>query len=959
MKKSVILIAAVAIYAASFGQTSLNKPMDVEVYQLENGMTIILNEDHSLPQILGGVTVRAGGKDDPRGATGMAHYQEHMLFKGTETLGTIDWKAEKPHIDSIFRLYDELGKTVNPEERLAIQEKINQESLKANEYVIPNELSNLIKSIGGTRLNAGTSPDMTIFYNAFPPSQLEKWMDIYSHRFEKPVFRSFQAELEVVYEEKNMYSDIFVFSLIENFNRHFFKNHPYGQQTLIGTIEDLKNPSLVKMYDFFRTWYVPNNMALILIGDFDTQLVKPLIAEKFGKWERKEVPERVVYEEKPFNGREFVEMKLSPIKIGFLGFRTIPAGHPDEIPLKICSSILTNNGQTGLLNKLMLDNKILGAQVMNMPYNDHGACLVLFVPKILGQNLSAAEKMVIAEFDKLKNGTFDSELVEQIKLELYRDYQLQMEQNLSKFQMFASAYSRNQPISDLLLYPEKLKAITKDDVVKVARKYFGDNYLAFHSKMGLRKKQKIEKPGYKPLSANLNAESSYAQKFKKIQETKASPRYFDFEKDIRHIAVSDQMNVYCVKNPLNDIFRLKVKFRIGQKHLPVLRYAGELMDYASPEGISLDEFKSMMASIGCVYKFSGDQSFTEVEITGPDRNFNQALRHIGKLIGNPVLEQSKVSILYEGEKTNRKIERSEPDNVADALISYVKYGDKSDYIDRLSLTGIKGLQATDLTKAFRSVVNYGVDFHYSGNADPDSVARLCQQEIKNIGNDKVETPFVPEIKQYQENTVFFVNKKKATQSKVFFLVNGFPYKPELQAEINAFNMYFGGDFSGLVLQEIREYRSLAYTAGAGFVSPVMKGKEVCFSGYVGTQADKTLEAIAVFDTLMRRMPSKVERTEMIRQYLIHSSVSDRPDFRDLSEQIFKWKNQGFDIDPARYIREGYEQLKFEKIYDFYRQHLENQPVVICIVGDQSRIDMEKLSNYGKVVFIPESSLFSK
>jgi len=295
MKKSFLLVLLGLLIITTQAQRADYKPIDVEVYQLENGLTIILNEDHNLPQVFGSIMVRAGGKDDPKGATGMAHYQEHMLFKGTQELGTINWEAEKPHIDSIFRLYDRLGRETDPEVRKNIQKEINEESLKANEYAVPNEMFNLLRSMGGTGVNAGTGPDQTIYYNAFPPTQIEKWLDLYSHRFENPVFRSFQAELEVVYEEKNMYSDMFAFSMIENFNKNFYRNHPYGQQTLIGTVEDLKNPSLTRMYDFFTTWYVPNNMALILTGDFDKEIIKPIIEAKFGKWERKEIPQREVY----------------------------------------------------------------------------------------------------------------------------------------------------------------------------------------------------------------------------------------------------------------------------------------------------------------------------------------------------------------------------------------------------------------------------------------------------------------------------------------------------------------------------------------------------------------------------------------------------------------------------------------------------------------------------------------
>ena len=381
----ILAIAVIQVFSQENIKVHKTNSIEILEFELENGLTVFLNEDHAKPEIFGALVTKAGGKDDPSDATGMAHYMEHMLFKGTEELGTIDWEKEKPHIEKIFELYDQLGKTKDEEERSKIQKLINEESVKANKYAIPNELSNIIKSMGGTKLNAGTGRDMTIFYNLFPPNQLEKWLELYSHRFINPVFRSFQAELEVVYEEKNMYADNFGTHMIETFLFYFFKNHPYGQQTLIGTIEDLKNPSLTKMYDFFKTYYVPNNMALVLSGDFNNDEVIPVIKENFGKWLRGDVPESVEYKEEPFNGREFHEGKYSPIKLEILGFRTVTKGHLDEPALEICNRILSNQDQTGLLDKLSLDNKIMMAQVIPMPFKDHGATLVLIIPKIAGQ----------------------------------------------------------------------------------------------------------------------------------------------------------------------------------------------------------------------------------------------------------------------------------------------------------------------------------------------------------------------------------------------------------------------------------------------------------------------------------------------------------------------------------------------------------------------------------------------
>lgn len=752
---------------------------------------------------------------------------------------------------------------------------------------------------------------------------------------------------------------MFIFTMIEKFNENFYRNHPYGQQTLIGTIEDLKNPSLTKMYDFFTTWYVPNNMALILTGNFDKEMVKPLIEDKFGNWERKEIPQRKVYKEEPFNGREQVEMKLSPIKLGLLGFRTVPAGHPDEIPLSVCNAVLSNQSETGLLDKLILDNKMMAAQVMSMPYSDEGVSIILFVPKILGQKLSSAEELIVDELQNVKSGEFDAAMIENIKTELFRDYQISMESNSYRGNTLAQAFARYQSIDDLLQYPNRLMAITKEDVINIANKYYGDNYLAFYSKMGFPKKQKIDKPDYTPLTANMNASSPYAQKFEAIPETRLQQKFIDFDKDVEKIAPTEGMNLYYVKNPANDVFQLNVDYKVGHHTLPQLEYATEAMNLAYPQGSNLDDFKAAIAASGCTYSILGNESYTSIEVIGFDDKFNEALALLGKLLENPELEQSKMDLLYEAAKTDRKMERSEPDNVASALVDYMKYGQKSAYIDRPGLKEIKSYQADNLTEAFKSIQDYGVNIHYSGNLKPEDVAASCQTVFKTSGSKAVETPVVMDLNQYTENTVYFVNKKKATQSNIYFFANGSAYQPEQQADMDAFNVYFGGDFSGLVLQEIRESRSMAYSAGAKYVDPLLEGKESYFVGIIGTQADKTVQAITIFDSLVRYMPAKPERTKMIQQYLSNSALSKRPHFRDLSAQVVGWQNQGFETDPASLKQKAYENLKFDDIQQFYASNIADKPMVICIVGDKKRIDTKKLEKFGKLVFVKEKELFGK
>lgn len=929
-----------------------------EEVKLDNGFTIYLHEDHSKPEVFGAIIVRAGSKDDPADATGMAHYMEHMLFKGTTELGTTDWEKEAPHIKNIFKLYEELGKATEDTVRARIQKNINLESLEAGKYAIPNEMSNILNSIGGTNMNAGTGPDYTVFYNAFPPTQVEKWLELYSHRFIDPVFRSFQAELEVVYEEKNMYSDMFIFNLISEFGKKFFKNHPYGQRDRVGTIDDLKNPSLTKMYEFFKTHYVAGNMALSLSGDFDSEQIKPLLKEKFSRLNTGPIPERLKYEEAPFNGREYYEANLSPIKIGMLGFRTVPETHPDYLPLLVANGILSNGNQTGLLDKLMLDGKLLAAQVMPMPYNDHGATIILAIPKIIGQKLDNAEELVMTEMKKLRDGEFTSEQVEAIRNQLYVDHQLSLESNENVAVTIASYYAQYRDVNDINTYVDRIKSITKEEVVRVANKYYGDNYLAFYSKMGFKKPDKIDKPDYEPLVANTAEKSKFAKYFESIPSGEPKPVFVDFEKDFNYGTIQEGVEIYSVANPKNDIFTLKMRFNAGTEKIPGLEYGLQSMNLAGVEGKDVAAYKTEFSNIGCSYSVSGDESYTVVEISGLEENFPKAIGLINQLLTKPELDQKKIDMIVQAVSSERKMERSEPDNVASALVEYVKYKEKSDYIDRLTISEIKALKADSLEKVFLNALQYNVEMHFVGNTPFDKLIDIIANGLtlpeKPIKGDGV---FVRESQEYSEDEIYFVNKKKSVQSKIFVMAGGVPYDIKTKPVIEAFNMYFGGGFSGLVLQEIREYRSLAYSAGATYRTPQLPGKKTSFIGYVGTQADKTLIALDVFHSLIREMPDKKDRMDMIREYLIQSAVTDRPDHRDLTESVSYWKQLGYKEDPSKVKMESYKKLSYDDIRKFYEANLMKKPLTYAFVGDKKRIDMKEVAKYGKIIEIKEKSLF--
>lgn len=956
MKNTLLFIFACLAMNTAFADT----PPKVDTYRLDNGLTVILHEDHTQPKVFGVVITKAGGKDDPDNATGMAHYQEHMLFKGTESLGTINWDKEKPHIDKIFKLYDQLGQTTNDSVRKEIQSLINKESIEAGKYAILNETSFLINLMGGTSLNAGTGNDQTLFYNQFPPNQIERWLDLYAERFHNPVFRSFQSELEVVYEEKNMYDDQFFSGLFEIYNKNFFKKHPYGQKTILGTTDDLKNPSLSKMYQFFQQWYRPSNMALVLVGDFDSETIKPMIAEKFGVWQVGKVPEHKTYAEEPFVGREFFKVRMSPIPIAGIGFRT-PNQKSDEALLwDLTMKLLSNNMQTGLLDQLMVNNEMPLATTFSIPYFDYGQTMMLYFPGFF-KSLKKGEKKIMQQLELLKDGEFSDELLHSVKTEMYKNYILELESFENLAVELAYTFTLDKDPKSIYDRPALIKSYTRDDIIAIANKYLTDNRLVMYSKIGFPKKDKLEKPEYKPVVSNTNAKSPYREKFEKIETTNYTIDAVDFEKVVAKKEVFPHVTMRWAENEKNDIAELNIQFKKGDKHNMMLKYATMAMNYATPNDMTLIEFKEEMGKTNCTYNFYNTDPYTGISIKGPEQKIGEALALINQLLEEPVIDKDKIKQIYKETKIERRMEKTEPDIIASGLYNYLIYGENSEYKNRLPLKDIKKLKGTDLIADFKDALKYEVDLFYVGKNTPDEVSDMLQQNglfLTNVQNNGLEFP-KPNFRKFKENEVYFINHERANQSKMFLFINQDVLSTDEIPVAEAFNMYFGGGFSGLVLQEIREYRSMAYSAGAKLELPEYEGLETLFFGFVGTQCDKTTEALKIFYDLIRDMPQKQERMNMIKEYLINAAITKKPTFRSYPWMERFWTNLGYEGDPTPNKIEAYKKLTFDDIVKFYEKKIKEQAVVIAVVGNAEQISMDELQKYGTLTIKEWDEVFTE
>ena len=935
--------------------------LKVKEYRLENGLTVWLNEDHSQPKVFGAVVVKAGAKDCPD--TGIAHYFEHMMFKGTDRIGTLDYESEKVLLDSIAMKYDELAMTEDTAARARLQKEINELSIRSSEYVIPNEFNRLINRFGGSGLNAATSYDATIYFNTFSPQYMVQWAEINSERLINPVFRLFQSELETVYEEKNMYGDFIGGQVMDTLMARYFGPHPYAYP-IIGSTKNLKNPRLTEMHKFFEDYYVASNMALILSGDFDAQQVMPILEKAFSRIRSGNAPKQEKVMLPPFNGRETMKVKfpIPFIKAMGLGFRGVSANHEDQVALNIAVNLLNNSNGTGYLDKLMVEHKLMGALAINESMNEAGILAVAIMPKLLIQSYSSAEKMVWDEINRVKNGDFSDEMFNSLKLEQTRQYASSLENIDSRATIMMNLFSQGKSWNDYLNEVARIESITKEDVVRVAQKYFSNNYLCVTKSTGKYPKDNLPKPAFSPVvPRNADASSSYAKQLEKIPEQQVAPRIIDFEKDVKTSKLTPLVTLYTTPNPLNDIFTLNISYGIGALEQPELMQLTNYLQLLGTESLSFEQFRSRLQSIGSTLAFDVTPDAFVMKVTGFDNHIDETMELVGDFIRHAKADDKKLRQIVDDAKVSEKAFFKSGDNVASALLEQVKYGDQSRYLRKLSLSQIKKLKGKDMLAIYDKVRSVQCDLHYCGTLPVEKVIGTIRQHLPLERTTVASnSPYYRELKQYDRPTVFFIDMPDMAQSIVYGYVKGDPVDDKASRHASRlFSVYFGGDMSSLMFQEIREFRSFAYRTSGRYQLPnhAHKGTAGSFTAMLSTQSDKTLDALGVLDSLIREMPLKPERMEAVKQTLVNRINNDYPPFRNLSEKVASTRMEGFDRDPAEEFLRDIATMDMQDISRFYREQISGRPVVYVIAGNRKHIDMKKLAKYGTIIKVKKKDIY--
>ena len=954
MTRIILLIAAVL--------TSLvvNAQLQVKELKLKNGMTVWLNEDHSQPKVFGAVMVKAGAKDCPN--TGIAHYFEHIMFKGTDRIGTIDYQAEKPWLDSISAQYDLLSQTKDDAERTRIQMHINELSLKAADYMIPNEFNRLISKYGGSRLNAGTGYDMTYYHNSFLPQFIEQWCWLNSERLMNPVFRGFQGELENVYEEKNRAADD-MGDIQGKIMGAVFKKQPYAYP-IIGSTENLKNPRLSDMSEFYKKYYVASNMGLILCGDITpSDKLTELLEQTFGRVQTGPVPQRGYSPMPDIQAGEACEVKLPIPLLGIeaLIYKAPTDFEPDAIALELANGLLSN-GKAGRLDSLMNEHKVMMALATTVGFDDAAGTVLLVIPKLLGK-MKTAEGRALEQVQQVMDGHFSEQQLEALKQEMLINAKQDLETIDKRSVLLIEAFSKGKTWQDILDKMESIQRVTKADVVAAAKKYYGANHITLTKKYGTSDKETLKQPGYKPISPkNMDAKSNFAKMLEQMPVQQVAIRTVDFERDVTTQQLNAHATLYYKENPVNDIFSFRLRYLDGKLHTPKLDVLSSYLSQLGTDSLKKQQLEKAWQRIGTTMEVEvGDQTFS-LSLTGPDNELKPALQLLAHFLRAAKGDEEALDEAKDADKVNRKGFGKQKDDVLGPAFHRILYGQKSGFLTQLSKKEIKALQSDDLLSLFRELQHYDCELFYCGRRPIEKVATELQQTLPLAQCSRPKADTYRPLQQYAEPTVFFYDVPKSRQNYVvsYDAVSALSTAEE-RARFALWDEYFGGGMSSVLFQNVREFRSLAYSTDGKRITTSLVQHPQEPLGYItatGTQADKTLEALATIDSLLRQMPMKEENLEAARQSALNDIQNDYPTFREMGAYVANQRMDGYHTDSHADMARLLPAVNVQDVVQFHQQHIaNNKNRAWIIIGDKKLTDLKALERYGKVVVLKKEDVY--
>ena len=952
-------VLLLGVVSCSKYETVKGDPMKVKIYTLDNGLKVYMSVNKETPRLQTYIAVRNGGKNDPSDNTGLAHYLEHIMFKGTESFGTTDYAAEKPLLDQIEEQFNIYRTKTDPQERLAIYHVIDSLSYAASEIAIPNEYDKLMSMIGSQGTNAFTSEDLTCYQENIPSNQIDNWAKIQADRFKNMVIRGFHTELEAVYEEYNMYLNEDAQNAIYAMDSVLYKHHPYGSQQVIGTQEHLKNPSITAIKKQKSTMYVPNNIAICVSGDFDPDEFVAIIEKYFGDWApNPSIPEFKYEPEEPLTSA--VERHVYGNEADFLLFGWRCPGDKDKESeiAGIVESILTN-GKAGLIDlDLNQQQKVLAAGSQLYDRIDYSDFLIQGYPKD-GQSLDEVRSLILEEVAKLRAGDFDESLIEAAIANIKLSKMRQLESNSSRAMMMVNSFIKRSDWADEVHELDRLEKITKADVVEWANKYLSDNsYVVVYKHQGVNpKNNKIIAPAITPIATNRDKQSAFLTEIAETEVAPIEPVFVDYEKDLSKSEFQKGIEMLYKKNDNNDIVMTTFRFDIGNSTDPALGFAFDYLSYLGTPTRSAEELALEEYTIAGNHSFIVNDNTMTVSVNGLAENLGHMLDIAEDLMLNAIPDDVILENLKQDELMARQMAKANQNTCSRALNSYVMYG--PEYIKSVTLSDeqVMALTSEQLLGLVKGILNKEHTILYYGPQDEADAKSIIAEHHKYPDNPEKLVKKYTKKQVIDRSKVFIAPYDSRQFNYIQYSDRGETFSIDDVPAIELFNEYFGGGMNTIVFQEMREARALAYSAGAYLSSPSYLDDTYSFYARIGSQNDKLKAAVEAFDLIINEMPESDKSFQIAKAGLESVLRTSRTTGMSVLSSYLSAQELGLKEPLAKVVYDKLADMTMADVVACQQKWVKGRTYIYGILGDASDLDLKFLKTLGTIEQVSLDEIF--
>lgn len=955
-----LAVLCIGIQAKDYKYQTVNgDPMKTRIYTLDNGLTVYLSVNNEKPRIQTYIAVRTGSRNDPAETTGLAHYLEHLMFKGTKQFGTSDAAKEAPLLDAIEAKYEVYRKMTDPMERKNCYHEIDSLSQLAAKYFIPNEYDKLMSSIGAKGTNAYTSNDVTCYVEDIPSNEVENWLKVEGDRFQNMVIRGFHTELEAVYEEYNiglaqdirkMYNAMFSLG---------FPNHPYGTQTTIGTQEHLKNPSIVNIKNYFNRYYVPNNTAICMAGDMNPDEVIALIDKYFGSWKPSPNLSRPEYPAlKPITEIKDTTVIGKEAERLMLAWRFDKAASMQADTLDVISQMLAN-GKAGLF-EINLEQKMLAQGVGAFFYglNDYSGFIISGTPKD-NQDLKELRGLIINEIGKLKRGEFSDDLLPSVINNMKLNYYKSLQSNESRADMFVDAFINGKKWEDVTKTMDRISGMTKQQIVEFANKYFNDNYVCVYKKTGNDATlKKIDKPQITPIPSNRDLSSAFLKEIAGAQTKPIEPRFIDFKKDLTVTTTKNKLPMLYKQNTDDELFNLTFYYDFGTEAMKEMDLLPDYLYYLGTDKKTSSQIKQEFYKLACNYSMGVGSNSISINLNGLSENMPQALSLLEDFINNAKGDKDTydkyVNLVI---KSRQDAKKNQSANFS-ALNTYGMYGPYNSVRNIMSEKELREGSSDTMTDLLKSLNGIEHTVLYYGPYSEKEISAL----IAKLHKTPKKMSSAPQGKEYTaqttpKNEVIIAPYDAKNIYMMQYHNENRPWNPDEAAIQSLFNEYFGGSMNGVVFQELREARGLAYSASARYSQPWRKNQYESFYTYIISQNDKMMDCIKVFNSILDTIPQSQAAFDIAKQSLQKSLESRRVTRASVLYAYLNAKRLGIDYDINEKIYGHLPKLTLEDIVKFEQQNMANKTFRYIILGDEKELDIRGLEKIAPIKRLSTEEIF--